>query len=304
MKNGRRQWVADYTGSEGKRVQKFFPTKEEAQDHFADGVRLSRQRTTPDLPPTMTVAEYAMHWFTLLGHLEQETRDRYEQNWRVHLKPAFGPRRVRDLTRGSIVAFLAKKREALGRATVTSMHNTFSALLSAAVDDELLIGNPAAKLGKKLRLLEPSASRRARIEAKAMTLAQRDLFLATAYEVEPWWAPMWDVEVRIGVRPGEMYALEEEDFDLNGAVVQVQRQLHDSGRYVKPTLKGKRARTVDLSPKVVSLVRRQIERRKVEKLRRGWREMPKPLFCASDVDVRVHEHSALAQGYANPKRVR
>jgi len=50
---------------------------------------------------------------------------------------------------------------------------------------------------------------------KAMDRAQRDCFLAMAYRVEPWWTPVWEVQVLCGVRPGEVLALEEDDCDLN-----------------------------------------------------------------------------------------
>ena len=36
---------------------------------------------------------------------------------------------------------------------------------------------------------------------------------------------------------------------------------------------------VDLSTETVTVLRTQVARRKAEKLRRGWREMPEPLFC-------------------------
>ena len=51
-KNGRTQWCADYTDSAGRRVQKFRPTKELADEVHAQGVLQSRQKTTPGLPTT------------------------------------------------------------------------------------------------------------------------------------------------------------------------------------------------------------------------------------------------------------
>ncbi|MGH7893325.1 MAG: tyrosine-type recombinase/integrase, partial [Candidatus Binatia bacterium] len=47
------------------------------------------------------------------------------------------------------------------------------------------------------------------------------------------------------------------------------------------TPKGNRARTPDLSTETVSVFRAHLGRRKAEKLRRGWREMPEPFFSTT-----------------------
>src|SRR5262249_49106543 len=109
----------------------------------------------------------------------------------------------------------------------------------------------------------------------------RDLFLATAEGVQPWWAPMWTVQVLTGLRPGEVYALEEGDLDLDARTLRVARTLaigdEDAAAYTdKP--KGGHARTVDLSAEAVAVLRTHLTWRKAEKLRRGWGEMPTPLF--------------------------
>jgi len=58
------------------------------------------------------------------------------------------------------------------------------------------------------------------------------------------------------------------------------------------TPKGNRARTVDLSAEACTVLRAHLIRRKAEKLRRKWREMPEPLFCTA------------AGGYPDPSNIR
>ena len=109
-KNGRRQWTADYDDGTGKRVQKVFPTKEQAEEHFAKAVITAQQKTTPDLPTTITFAAYVEHWRPLVdAHLKRATSQCYEQNLRLHLLPAFDGMRVRDIQRGQIKAFLVSR---------------------------------------------------------------------------------------------------------------------------------------------------------------------------------------------------
>src|SRR5438552_3279591 len=290
-KNGRRQWTADYIDSSGKRVQKVFPTKEQAEEHFAKAVITAQQKTTPDLPPTISFAAYVEHWRPLAdAHLKQATSQCYEQNLRLHLLPAFGGMRVRDIQRGRIKGFLAQRLEDHARNTVRLMHATLRVILNAAVDDGLLVANPADKLGRALRLVTRTKVRREQI--KAMDRIQRDRFFTKAAEIEPWWVPMWATEVRSGLRPGETYALEEDDLDLDAAQARISRTLSNDGLRVEDTPKGNRARTIDLSAQTVTLLRAHLARRKAEKLRRGWKEMPRPIFCWT------------AGTYAHPANVR
>ena len=79
-----------------------------------------------------------------------------------------------------------------------------------------------------------------------MDRIQRDRFFAKAVEIEPWWAPMWAIAVRSGLRPGETYALEEDDLDLDAAQARISRTLSNDGLRVEDTPKGNRARTIDL----------------------------------------------------------
>ena len=60
----------------------------------------------------MTLAQYVAHWRPLAStHLKPRTVASYEDTLRLHLLPAFGAMRVRDLQRGKIKAVLAAKLE-------------------------------------------------------------------------------------------------------------------------------------------------------------------------------------------------
>src|SRR5262249_4896797 len=117
-------------------------------------------------------------------------------------------------------------------------------------------------------------------KVKAMTRDQRDMFLATAERVEPWWAPAWTIQVLAGLRPGELLALEERDLDLMHHTLRVERALSVDGQRVdKP--KGGCGRDVDLSNEAGGILRAHLSRRREEKLSRGWHALPRPLFCST-----------------------
>ncbi len=278
-KNGHRQYRVDYVGSDGRRHQKFRPTQEEAEDLLAQETVASRQPTRSDLPPTTTLAAYVERWRSLLTrHLKPRTLASYTETLDLHLLPAFGTTRVRDLERGTIKAFLASKLATHQRNSVRIMHATLRVVLNAAIDDGLILANPAARLGKQLALIEAKKVRQERI--KAFDRAQRDRFLATAYRVEPWYAPMWEVQVLSGLRPGEAYALHEADFDLDAATARIARTLADDGASTG-TPKTEAARDIDLSARAGHVLRAHVTERKAEKLARRWPELPEPFFCST-----------------------
>jgi integrase len=147
-------------------------------------------------------------------------------------------------------------------------------------------------LARKLKLSVKLKARQEAAKKKAMTRDERDTFLSTAERVEPWWAPAWTVQVLTGLRPGELYALEEADLDLDARTLRVKRTLSDDGERIDSP-KGGIGRDVDLSNEAVRVLRGHLTRRREDTLRRkSWRELPKPLFCST------------AGTYADPSGVR
>ncbi len=72
--------------------------------------------------------------------------------------------------------------------------------------------NPAAKLGRALKLTVSKATTQE--EIKAMTKAQRQLFLATALREAPRYYPLFFVLAGTGMRLGEGLALQPDDLDF------------------------------------------------------------------------------------------
>jgi hypothetical protein len=103
---------------------------------------------------------------------------------RRHVLPVLGTCRVQYIDKGTIKNLLANKLAAwLSRNTVRILHATLRALLAAAVDDGVILANPAEKLGRHLGLVIPKAVRQE--EITAMTREQRQVFLAAAEQSKP-----------------------------------------------------------------------------------------------------------------------
>ena len=198
--------------------------------------------------------------------------------WRLHVKPAFGHRRVRELHRGMIKAFLAQKRAAgLSKNSVRLIRSTLSVMLSDAVDDGIILANPALHLGRGHRGRSDSTTPGDRQRTiRPMSRDQLSSFLAIAREHGHRYAPLFLLLPHTGLRPGEAFALPWEDVDFTARQIHVKRAL-SAGRI--ETTKPGRARTVDMSEHLARTLKRlRLERRR-EALRQGWAEMPQWVFC-------------------------
>jgi integrase len=269
----------DYRDASGRRHRPTAPTREAAENILAEKIR-DRQHSgllSPDRD--ITFAEYKDRWLeAVASELRPRTLEGYKQQLRLHLIPAFGRLRVRELTRGTIKTLLTQKRAAgLSKNSVRIIRATLSVMLSDAADDGIILANPALNLGRRGRSRPDklSASDRTR---NIRPMSQTDLraFLAAAQEHTPVYATLFLLLAHTGLRPGEAFALQWTDVDLANRRIRVERAL--ALRQIEPTKTGT-TRTVDVSEILAGALRRLQIARKREKLERGWEEMPALVFC-------------------------
>ena len=165
----------DYRDASGARQRLTAPTKEAAENLLSE--------KTPDRD--ITLSEYKDRWLEMI---ESEVKPRalasYTQLLDLHIVPAFGRVRLRELSRAMIKRLLLKKREAgLGQNSVRLIRATLSVMLSDAVDDAILLANPALNLGRRQRGRPDklSVADRAR-NIRPMSQAELGTFLAAAQE--------------------------------------------------------------------------------------------------------------------------
>src|SRR5712692_9654689 len=123
----------------------------------------------------------------IASEIRPRTLEGYKQQLRLHVVPAFGRVRLRELTRPRIKALLAQKRRAgLSKNRVRLARATLSVMLSDAVDDGIILANPALNLGRRGRSRPDklSASERTR-NIRPMSQEELGAFLAAAQEHTP-----------------------------------------------------------------------------------------------------------------------
>jgi integrase len=301
IRKRRGKWVVDYRDAAGIRRWVTCETRRLAEDVLSAKLQESRQPTRPVVDPDITLADYAERWLVLIGStVKPRTLDGHRYVLDLHVLPMLGRVKVRQLHKGQIRAFLALKLESgrlprqkkgdeggektkpvepaepgLARGSVRIIYSTLRALLNAAVDDGVILANPATHLERKLRIVTPPSARRE--EIKAMTREQLEAFLTSATEHAGRSYPLLLLLARTGMRLGEALALHWDDVDFGQREIRVARAF-SGGRLETP--KSGHGRTVDMSQQLAKCLLRLHIDRKAETLKRGWSAMPPWVFCS------------------------
>lgn len=168
--------------------------------------------------------------------LAPSTTARYGQVRRTYLLPEFGTTPITDMTREVVRRYFAKlTREGKAPGTVRKVHTVLSAILTEAVELDLLPANPCTRMRglPTVRTEEPAflTAEQVRTLAEAMPQHYRVLVYTAAYT---------------GLRAGELAGLRRKDVDLLRGVVQVRQALKQLDPPVFGTTKTGKARTVTL----------------------------------------------------------
>lgn len=182
IRKRRGKYVVDYRDSAGIRRWVTCGTRREAEAVLLDRAREARQPTRPVVDPNITVGAYSGRWLGLTtATVKPKTLGGYRQALRVHILPALGATKLRLLTKARIKTLLIDKlregkvkrtrvgevtrevRLPLARDSVRIVHAVLRMVLNAAIDDGIIVANPADKLGRHLRLVTTA---KVRIPAK------------------------------------------------------------------------------------------------------------------------------------------
>jgi integrase len=162
------------------------------------------------------------------------------------------PFKVRQLDRGRTKELLVEKLgSGLAFDSVRLIHATLRAMLNAAVDDGVILANPAVGLGKTLRLVQSKETRQEKI--KAFDRVQLSRLLAAVVSTVPRLCPILLTMARTGLRVGEALALQWGDLDFEAREIRVERAISNTA--VIDTPKSGHGRTVDMSAAVKDVLR-------------------------------------------------
>jgi len=239
--------------------QKFFSTKQEADDYHARGVVSRPNRTTVSaVPPGIPFAAYADRWIASMHEVKPGTARTYRSTIAIHLVPAFGEAPVRNITFTAVLAWATAKRQTCAKASVKLMFGVLGLILRRAVLDGLLSHNPVSDACRELGLRTKITATDDDETVKAFTVEQLGCFLVTAEATAPHYSPMWRTQALTGLRPGEVAGLHVADvLDEAGAVgteLRVRRTVTAGGRETGTPKTPTARRGVQLSPDLRSFL--------------------------------------------------
>ena len=230
-------YLGAYYGPDGKRRTVSAKTKTECREKLRAAMSDADKGMVFDAG-TLTVGQYLDKWLTAVRGIRQRTRERYESTIRVHIKPALGGVKLKNLTRAHVKDLYADLNNA------RHVQITLRKALQDAVADDLIPRNVAA--GIKL----PTCRR----EMKPLNPEQTKAFLVAARR-DRFYA-LYVLAIHYGLRQGELLGLKWQDLDLDTGTLQVRRTMSEArvGRIEERPKNGK-GRRIELSEGVCEVLR-------------------------------------------------
>jgi integrase len=224
---------------------------------------------------TPTFGEYAEKWLDgyVSTHLKYTTQKSYEYIIRFHLGK-LKSRPLDQIKRPELRELIYEKlKSGLSPKTVVNIKAVISSLLNHSFEDGLILGNPAARLGKFIKRRDPKA------DINPLDREEARVFLEAMQAHYPRYYPFFLCALRTGMRLGELLALEWGDIDFRGGFIEVRRS-HTHGHFTTP--KNGKARRIDMSGQLAETLKELSTLRKREALASGRGEVVDLVFVNED----------------------
>jgi integrase len=203
---------------------------------------------TPEERRPLLFRQYAERW--MKQHAKVNCKPETVRNYRyaldVNLLPAIGDKDIRAITRDDVKTLcFDMKQKGLSPGVVKLRGTILGGIFNAAIEDGLLVGNPAIRLGKIVKV----PSRKGRVDFLNPDESRK--LLDAVLEHFPRWFPFFLTALRTGMRVGELIALQWEDIDWNGKFIEVRRAI---SRGEVGTPKNGKPRRIDLSDRLSAVL--------------------------------------------------
>ena len=190
----------------------------------------------------------------------------YTHIYNKNISPFIGKRNINSLVKSDIQILIDRAADNNYKYERQSKIKVILAdMFARAVEDDLMLKNPAK--GVRLRADKE-------IKAFALTCEQQAEFFGTCKGT--FYDNLYNVAVNTGLRPGELFALTENDIDLDNGYISVtktlvyQKYLDDTGKtfHIEPPKTKQSYRKVPINSECRKYLERQIELKKVVKAKR------------------------------------
>jgi len=218
--------------------------------YFPDSKRALRLSATPS--KALTVGELLDAWIaSIKGEVEPETWDNYGRFIRNVLKPAFGDKRLEEITLRLVKTWAGE--QPFGKKRLLNVLTPLRrALAELAVDEQYITADPLA--GFSLKRVETTIEEDDEDEIDPFTPEEIASVLAVATLAEQ---NLYETWVWTGLRSAELCALTWSDVDFDRGIARINKARRGS-RIKQPKTKSG-IREVRLLPPAIAALRRQRE---------------------------------------------
>jgi integrase len=257
----REGWLADYRDQAGKRHQKLFARKKEADAFLAQAkVEVRAGIHTAD-SESVTVDQAAHLWLETCQKesLERSTIDQYRRHVKFHIRPFIGSLKLSHLTAPMIRAFeddLRKGDDARSPAMTKKILTSLASLIGDAQERGLIAVNVARYMRKRRR-----SNARAKVEKRQKGKLKVGVHIPTPEEIKTIirnldgrWRPILLTAIFTGLRSSELRGLRWQDVDLKKKEVHVRQRVDQYGEFGPPKSEAGE-RVIPLSPELVKTLR-------------------------------------------------
>lgn len=163
-----------------------------------------------------TFERYAEHWLKTYkrGTVSDKSYRQYKSSLKLHINPVLGNLKMRDIKKSQCMRVLSE-HAGQSRSLVEKLRMTMVQIFDAAIDDEIILRNPAYRLP----LPETTSNTH-----RPVTDDERIHILRVS---ETHYAGLWVlVMLYCGLRPSEASALQWGDVDLKNKIISVKRSIY------------------------------------------------------------------------------
>lgn len=254
-------YQARYSDRWGKRKTIYNSSLRELRKQLAEAV--ANNENFSSIKEEITLDKWFNRWMEVYKErsIRPNTKREYTHIYYKNISPYIGTRRINSLVKSDIQMLVDKASDdnyAYERQNKIKV--ILRDMLQRAVEDNLIINNPVS--GIKLRADKE-------IKAKSLTVDEQNIFFE--YCQNTFYDNLFNVAVNTGLRPGELFALQISDIDLENGFIDVnktlvyQKYLTDERKefHVEPPKTKQSYRKVPINSVCREYLQRQLELKRV-----------------------------------------
>lgn len=254
-------YQARYTDRWGKRKTIYGKNLRELRIELAEGI--AENKNFLSIKEEITLDKWFNIWMEIYKEksIRPNTKREYTHIYQKNISPCLGGRNINSLVKSDIQRLVdAASDSGYAYERQNKIKVMLRDMLQRAVEDNLIVNNPVS--GIKIRADK-------KINARALTMEEQKIFFDFCRNT--FYDNLFNVAVNTGLRPGELYALQLSDVDLENGYIDVnktlvyQKYLTDDKKefHMEPPKTKQSYRKVPINSVCREYLKKQIELKKI-----------------------------------------